>query len=415
MNIDISVLKSLLKIEYWDKYYQVVNKKHYKVNSKEIYNILLILEKLRSEEPFNERDISIEELQLAFQAKAFIKNEDEQILYEQIFLAIEQDNVEAKLVESLFKKHLDQVKASEVFTIADDVIEGKRSYDEIVQFVEEHKEEVKFEYEFVSDDLATLLRNTVQGEGLNWRLPFLQQALGPLRKGDFGFVFARPETGKTTFLASEVSYMAEQLANSENGPVLWFNNEEQGDKVKIRVYQGVLGVTQRELLSNVDKYNILFNEKIKSKFKLLDEAVLSKWMVERIVKKFNPGLILFDQIDKIQGFAADREDIVLGKIYQWARELAKTYCPVIGICQAGNSGEGKLYMQMDDVDRSKTSKQAEADFIIAIGKDHDLHEHVRGIHIIKNKLSGDEHTEEALRHGKRKVLIVPDIARYMES
>lgn len=73
--------------------------------------------------------------------------------------------------------------------------------------------------QFITDDLSELYHSTIATPGLRWRLKALNMVLGSLRKGDFGFLFSRPETGKTTFLASEVSYMAEQAG----GVVLWFN------------------------------------------------------------------------------------------------------------------------------------------------------------------------------------------------
>jgi replicative DNA helicase len=237
--------------------------------------------------------------------------------------------------------------------------------------------------------------------------------LGSLRKGDFGFIFARPETGKTTFLASEVSNFIDQV--SEQNPIIWFNNEEQGEKVYLRVYQAYFGITLEELLSNVPKYKQLFLEKTKGKFKLVDSAALDKAKVERICKALKPSLVLFDQIDKIKGFAADREDLMLGSIYQWAREIAKEYCPVIGICQADGTGENVRYLTMSNVANAKTSKQAEADWILGIGTIHDTGwESVRFLHLSKNKLMGDEDTDPKLRHLKGECLIKPEIARYAD-
>lgn len=235
--------------------------------------------------------------------------------------------------------------------------------------------------------------------------------MGSLRLGDFGFVFARPETGKTTFLASEVSYFIDQVP--ESNPVIWFNNEEQGEKVYLRIYQAYFGITLEELLSNVPKYKQLFLEKTKGKFKLVDSASIDKAKVERICKALKPSLVLFDQIDKIKGFAADREDLMLGTIYQWAREIAKEYCPVIGICQADGTGENVRYLTMSNVANAKTSKQAEADWILGIGTIHDTGwEGIRFLHLSKNKLMGDEDTDPKLRHGKMECLIKPEVARY---
>ena len=138
-------------------------------------------------------------------------------------------------------------------------------------------------------------------------------------------------------------------------------------------------------------------------------------MVEKIVKRFNPSLIVFDQIDKIKGFVNDREDLRLGAIYIWARELAKMYCPVIGICQADGTAEGQKWLTMDHVANAKTSKQAEADWILGMGAIHaEGMQFIRYLHLSKNKLIGDEDTLTKLRHGRMEVLIQPEIARFKD-
>ena len=180
--------------------------------------------------------------------------------------------------------------------------------------------------------------------------------LGSLRKGNFGFIFARPESGKTTFLASEVTFFAEQL-KEEDGPILWINNEEDGKKVKLRIFQASLGYTLNQLLSNITDNQKIYNEKINGKIKLFDRAIVSRSDIENLCKLFKPSLIVIDQIDKITGFDGDREDLKLGSIYTWARQIAKTYCPVIGVTQADGTAEGKKWLTMDNVSNAKTAKQ----------------------------------------------------------
>ncbi len=51
-----------------------------------------------------------------------------------------------------------------------------------------------------------ILPNTLM-VGISYDKPHVFVALGPIRKGDFIIIAARPETGKTTFTASEASYM----------------------------------------------------------------------------------------------------------------------------------------------------------------------------------------------------------------
>ena len=91
--------------------------------------------------------------------------------------------------------------------------------------------------------------------------------------------------------------------------------------------------------------------------------------------------------------------------------MAKQYCPVIGVCQAGATAENKKYLTMDDVVNAKTSKQAEADWILGIGA---LHEEptIRYFNIPKNKLSGGPETDEIYRHGRFQTIIKPEVARY---
>lgn len=268
--------------------------------------------------------------------------------------------------------------------------------------------------DFVSDDLQGLLDSAITKPGLRWRLTTLNQMLGSLRKGDFGFIFARPETGKTTFLSSEVTHMASQLT-AEDGPILWINNEEQGNKVMLRAYQAALGLDLSALYSNIETHKRAFLQATNGKLKLFDSGVVHRKNVEELCKRHKPSLLIFDQIDKIVGFDNDREDLKLGAIYQWARELAKQYCPVIGVCQADGSGEGVRWLTMSNVANAKTAKQAEADWILGIGKVNDPgFDNLRFLHPSKNKLMGDSDTIPDQRHGRRECLIKPEIARYAD-
>lgn len=100
-------------------------------------------------------------------------------------------------------------------------VEGRGSVQPLLDIVEKLKAPVVQKVEYVTDDISEILDETVKKPGLRWRLNCLNKSLGSLRKGDFGFIFARPETGKTTFLSSESTHMATQLSDND-GPILWF-------------------------------------------------------------------------------------------------------------------------------------------------------------------------------------------------
>lgn len=265
----------------------------------------------------------------------------------------------------------------------------------------------------ITDNLEELLNLEVKNTGLRWRMPSLNRNLGSLRIGDFGWLFARPETGKTTFIASEATHMALQC--TEEHPVLWLNNEDRGSKVMLRAYQAHFGVTVEQLFTNVQEYRSRFESEIGKRLVLIDDESPTIKGIEKTIQLYSPGLIIIDQLDKVGGFTADRADLELAAIYQWARAIAKQYCPVIGVCQASASGDGRKWLTMNDVDNSKTGKQAEADWILGIGKTYDSGlEGVRYLHLCKNKLMGDKDHDPTMRHGKWEVKIDQDRARYVD-
>jgi hypothetical protein len=179
--------------------------------------------------------------------------------------------------------------------------------------------------------------------------------------------------------------------------------------------QAFSGATLESLMGNPQRFQKEWAGSVRGKFKLIDDAGMDRAKVEKVCKQLKPSLVIFDQIDKIKGFAADREDLRLGAIYVWARELAKMYCPVIGVCQADGPAENVKWLTMEHVANAKTSKQAEADWMLGIGMIHaEGADYSRYLNISKNKLLGDPDTMTDLRHGRFETYIEPTIARYVD-
>lgn len=407
------LLVFLLSKEAFSAYYDSIDKPYLKDNYRELFNLYLVLKDAHAKVT---ADLTLED----FQAYFFMKYPD---VDKEIYLALFKTLSEVTLTPELGMSMLRDIKSRKSAMLLSegyfDYSNGTITKEQLDAIVDSHaglsgNGETSDEFDFVTTKLSDIITNIFQKPGLRWRLDALNKSLGSLRKGNFGFLFARPETGKTTFLASEISHMLDQLRDGD-GSVIWFNNEQVGAEVMLRMYQGYFGLTLEAIRANVPKYEAEFEARTNGRFLLVDNANIEKGMVEKIVKRFNPSLIVFDQIDKIKGFAADREDLRLGAIYIWARELAKTYCPVIGICQADGTAEGQKWLTMDNVANAKTSKQAEADWILGMGAIHaDGMQLVRYLNISKNKLMGDEDTISRLRHGKFEVLIQPEIARFKD-
>lgn len=408
------VEKQIIKLfcedkELFTKYYKYVNISFIKTNYNNIYKLFNMINNYYIN--YNNNNITKEELLLIYNSNYLLKDSERielDNLLEDIF---NQDTSNKELIITLLEEHRRRSLAGDVAKKALDVEDGKAAVTELLELFSkfEHQEIEIDEAVPVTMSLKDLYDTQVDTPGLRWRLKFLNQSLGSLRKGDFGFIFARPETGKTTFLASEITHMATQTT----GDILWFCNEEQGNKVGIRTFQAALGVQTDTLWNDIDRHQAIFDAKVGDRIKIFhfeDSSNASR--IEQILKQHKPALIIFDQLDKVKGFKAERKDLELAAGYQWAREIAKQYAPVIGVSQASGEAEGKLWLSMDMIDGSKTGKAAEADWIVGIGKDSDNTSRSRYLAICKNKLIGDKDTLPDLRHGSSQVLIRPEVARY---
>ena len=273
---------------------------------------------------------------------------------------------------------------------------------------------------FVSADLSAIA-DRITSSGYEWRLDALNRSLGPLRIGNFVIVAARVEVGKTTFLASEVSYLAQQLPKDR--PVVWVNNEEESSVVFFRIVQATLGQESKTIIADSKKAMVDYAALMGGN---KDKIRVTKDMnnvrdLETLFREVNPGLIIFDQLDKVDGFKSDeREDLKLGKIYKWARELARSYGPVIAASQLSASAvemKDPPFIGLDALRGSKTDKPGEADVVITIGKYKEPkspeEEMIRTINVPKNKLPGGGSKQvESDRHGQFLVMIDPIRARY---
>jgi replicative DNA helicase len=398
----------LLRREFYDSYFDSIDLQHIRDEYKELYYVYKVLQSLHRDYI---QDFSLDDLQAAF----FTAYPDvDKGIYLELFKTLSETQIDPTLGVGILKQIKRRKTALKLSEAAFKFSTGSGELTPVNELLEElnnDNPETTEDFEFVSGDLEKLLHEVYQDKGLRWRLDCLNKSLGSLRKGNFGFLFARPESGKTTFLASEVSYMLQHLPDTR-GPIIWFNNEQVGAEVMLRVHQGFHGVRLEQLLGSTERYKHGFPT---DSFRLVDDALIGRSKVEAICKQLNPSLVVFDQIDKIKGFDADREDLRLGAIYIWARELAKRYCPVIGVCQADGTAEGQKWLTMDNVANAKTSKQAEADWILGMGNTHaEGAEYIRYLNISKNKLLGDEDTIPHMRHARMQVLIEPEIARFKD-
>lgn len=315
--------------------------------------------------------------------------------------------------------------AGQIAEVAADVSNGDATIDDILELCKKYDHEVgravKTDDLFATGSFKELITTVLTG-GYNWYLNELNISLGPLRHGNFVVIAARPEVGKTTFLASEVSHLAQQLP--DNRPVIWVNNEERSNKVLMRVKQAALGKTMRDIAVDPAKAEADYEALMKMSRRILilensGELNNVKHLVP-LFREHNPALIVFDQLDKVQGLRGgekEGEHMRLGRVYQWARQLSHEYGPVLAASQLSGDASGVRYPGMEFLRESKTDKPGEADAIITIGRDDvapgSPTYYQRFINVPKNKMDGGPAPfDELQRHGRWEVTILPEIARY---
>jgi len=302
--------------------------------------------------------------------------------------------------------------ATKVSDISTSIAEGSGEYglDDVFSVLDEYKPE-REEIQTVTHDLDEL-ENFLSTGGLSWRLEELNIAAGPVNEGDLILVAARPEVGKTTFLASEASWMVRQLP--EDKQVIWFANEESGKRVQLRIIQSVTNRTTAEVLSDKAGTMREYHANGGDRIKLIDRQDLSFPEIKEVLKNTNPGLIIYDQLRNVRGFERAGTDVERLKcLYREARATAQL-APSITVHQARGDAEGELWLHQHQLEGCQTEVQGALDLQIMLGRTHDssYDESVRGMSIVKNKLTGGARSDPSLRHGRFEVYLDADRGRF---
>ena len=216
-------------------------------------------------------------------------------------------------------------------------------------------------------------------------------------------VVKRPETGGTTFLTSEFTYMIKQLPPDSEAII--FNNEEGGDKIGLRLVQSALNKTSRELYADPvtcrDEYTTYLDGR---KVHIYDRTGASTRDIERALEAHpNVKLIGINVLDKVNLHGANRKNYneveTFRKLAEWARGIARDHGTVMAIAQADGTADETQYIGINQLYGSKTGVQGECDVMIMIGRDSSQ-ENKRFFNITKNKKPQTGRMEAALRHAK---------------
>jgi len=284
----------------------------------------------------------------------------------------------------------------------------------------------------VRDRIEDIIEADEHDTGLHWRLSCLNESMRPLRGGDFGILAARVDSGKSSFLASELTHFAPQLAalypDAGTGTprgIAVFNNEGPGHRLKHRCYNAALGKTTRELI-DLKREGSIYTAYVQAlggvdAIDIYDVHDYAMSELEDIVKDTRPAVVVIDMLDNVRadGIGTNggtRTDQILEWLYQRARVWAVKYdCAVLATSQLNAEADGEIYPSMAMLANSRTGKAGAADFVLMLGRSHDPQlANTRFISLPKNKKRRDggpqDPRREVLFDGPRSLFKDPEIA-----
>lgn len=257
---------------------------------------------------------------------------------------------------------------------------------------------------YVTTSIEELLKAEEDDWGFKWRLSALNNSMRGLRPGDFIILAARVDQGKTTALASELTYFAPQVQRlfpeHPDKPIIYLNNEGMGSRIRLRMIQAALGATSADLVA----MNKGAPGEVMRRYKevlggsenifVLDVHDRPMSDLEDMVARTRPAIVVIDMLDVVPfdgvvGNNGTRTDQLLEAAYQRARIWGVKYGTiVIATSQLGSTAEGVLYPTLSQLANSKTGKAGAADAVIMLGSstDGDLAA-FRWIGLPKNKLA----------------------------
>ena len=244
----------------------------------------------------------------------------------------------------------------------------------------------------VTDDIYELLASASDAARWPFNIETLSRHVYGIGPSEFAIVFARPETGKSSFgvsLAAAPGGWCQQGAR-----VLMLGNEESMKRTRLRAIQAWNGWEPKEVEASPEEAVARFAA-IKDRFIMKDVQEWDFTKVDRYITRFKPDIVIIDQLDKVNidgTYNSSHEK--LREVYRRAREMAKRHeCALIAVSQASADAAGRTRLDFSMMENSKTGKAAEADLIIGIGKhgqdaSEDEPDTMRFLNVSKNKLSG---------------------------
>lgn len=208
-------------------------------------------------------------------------------------------------------------------------------------------------------------------------------------------LFGRPEIGKSTV---SINMSAGFLHFGQK--VLYIGNEDNINVLKGRMRNRLADMTPAEVEKDPARANRLAEEKAGDRLRMVHMHRGGPADIEREVEDFEPTVLVIDQFRNLEA----KGDGLTQKMEKNAievRRILSTYGLVgVSITQAyaGEHNRGpKVWLDMDDIESSRTGLPAQGDLIVGIsGSDDMIQRNQRTLSLPKNKLSSEPGAHEGV-------------------
>lgn len=254
--------------------------------------------------------------------------------------------------------------------------------------------------DYIKTSIDELLAEVSDDKGLKFRrIAALREHILGLQGGASVAIAARPDKGKTSFIASVLTDFAPQVVQMYGGerPILWLNNEGSGKRIIPRIYQAALGKDLNEIIrmSNAGQLVPAYTEAIggiPDLIRVKDMHGASLAQIEQVIEAQRPAVVVADMLANFRLSSAvtggNKADAVEQIWQEWRELMVRHDCVGLATVQISVEGGNMLYPPYSALKDSKTGIQGATDVIIMMGSlDNPDAQTIRGLSSPKNKFA----------------------------
>ena len=252
--------------------------------------------------------------------------------------------------------------------------------------------------DYIDTPIGDLLAEVSDDKGIKFRrIALLRDHILGVQGGTSFALGARPDKGKTSFIADTITDWAPQCVEffGADRPILWLNNEGSGKRIIPRIYQAALGKDLNEIIcmSNAGTLLAAYTEAIGGRADLIrvkDMHGASLAAIEQVIEAMNPCVVVFDMLANFRlGGAQNGSNKADGveQLWQEVREMAVRHDFIsLSTVQVSVEGDNQLFPPYSALKDSKTAIQGATDVIIMLGSLNSADmQGLRGVSTPKNK------------------------------